>query len=67
MNDRESLFAYFLFNRNMPRSDNGSCRLGLRLDLVSKTELANIGQYFTMREEYVNLFALPIWIKSLQK
>jgi hypothetical protein len=53
----------------MPKSDNRGCRLGLRLDLVSKqeTEQADIGQYFTMHEAYVNPFLLPIWIKSFQK
>jgi hypothetical protein len=60
----------------MPKSDNRGCRLGLRLDLVSKltkqsggqkAEQADIGQYFTMGEANVNLFLLPIWIKSFQK
>jgi hypothetical protein len=60
----------------MPKSDNRGCRLGLRLDLVSKqakqscgqkTERADIGQYFTMHEADVNPFLLPIWIKSFQK
>jgi hypothetical protein len=50
--------------------------LGLRLDLASKqakqsggqkTELTDIGQYSTMREKYVNPFALPIWIKRFHK
>jgi hypothetical protein len=40
----------------MPTSDNRSCRLGLRLDLLSKqkTELADIGWNSTTHEKYVN-------------
>jgi hypothetical protein len=40
----------------MPKSDNRSCSLGLRLDLVSKqeTELVDIGHYSTTREICVN-------------
>lgn len=54
----QQIFTYFLFNRNMPRSDNRSCKLGLRLALVSKQkiELVDIERYSTTHEEYVNVF-----------
>src|ERR1041385_5205345 len=41
----------------MPKSDNESCRLGLRLDLVSKQkiELIDIRRYSTTHAEYVNV------------
>jgi len=48
--------SIFLFNQVVPKSDNRSCRLGLRLDLVSKqeTELISIGRNSTMLVKYVN-------------
>ena len=52
----QQVFVYFLFNQDMPRPDNRSCRSGLRLALASKqkTERVNIEWYFTMHENYVN-------------
>jgi len=54
----QQIFTYFLFNQNMPRSDNRSCKLGLRLALASKQkiELVDIERYSTTHEEYVNVF-----------
>src|SRR5687768_9904576 len=45
-------FYLLLFSRNMPRSDNRSCKLGLRLALASKQkmELVDIEQYSTTHE-----------------
>ena len=43
----------------MPRSDNRSCKLGLRLALASKQKIEiaeDIGRYSTTHEKYVNVF-----------
>ena len=55
----QQIFTYFLFSQNMPKSDNRSCKLGLRLALASKQKIEiadDIGRYSTTHEEYVNVF-----------
>jgi len=62
----QQVLAYFLINRNMPKSDNRSCRCGLALGFGLHEDACSISKhierYSTTHGGYVNDFVLSILI-----